>query len=208
MTSNVTPLGRRRPAAVRRRQVASLIVFYFDLGSPYTYLAAERADRMFAGLAWVPATCARLRRGASVDDVDRAAVALRAETLGLPLIWPVGAPPSVVRAMRVASLAAERGAGAAFVLAATRLTFCGSFDIDDPEILVVAASGAGIDTAQMSDAADDAGRDAAIEATGRRLVAAGAGRLPVLQVEQTLFCGEDRVGDAAIAARIPASTVG
>lgn len=203
---NVTPLGPRRAAAISRRQIASLTVFYFDLASPYTYLCAERADRMFAGLVWVPASCAQLRCGDRIDAVERAAIEQRAETLGLPLIWPARVSGRFDRAMRVAAMAGEHGAGAAFVLAATRLIFCGSFDIDDPEILVVAASVAGIDAREMRAAANDTGRDRAIEESGCQLVAAGVDRLPVLQVEQALFAGEDRLCEAAVAARTPART--
>ena len=110
----------------------------------------------------------------------------------------------VTGAMRVASLATERGVGAAFVLAATRLVFCGGFNIDDPEILAEAAAAAGIDLGEMLEAAGDPRRDGPIDAAGRRLLAAGVDRLPVLQVGPALFCGEDRLPDAVAAARASA----
>ena len=43
--------GRRRASAPALPRAT----LYFDLGSPYTYLAAERAERLFAGLEWRPA---------------------------------------------------------------------------------------------------------------------------------------------------------
>ena len=98
--------------------------------------------------------------------------------------------------MRVASLAGERGLGAAFVLAASRLVFCGGFDIDEPEILAEAGAAAGIDLGEMLHAAGDAGRDGPIEEAGRMLLAAGADRLPALRVGRMLFCGEDRLCEA------------
>ena len=61
---------RRRPAGVPR---APRVTFYFDLSSPFTYLAAERVDRQFAAVTWRPvleevlqlvAAVARARRGA------------------------------------------------------------------------------------------------------------------------------------------------
>ena len=57
--------------------------------------------------------------------------------------------------MRVAVLAAERGRGAAYVLAATRLAFCGGFDLDDPEILAEAATASGLTYEECMLAADD-----------------------------------------------------
>lgn len=210
----VTSLDSYRLVAARRRQTARLRqtprrvavrpTFYFDLASPYTYLAAERAERMFAGLQWVPASGEALRCGAFVAHDERAAAVRRAALLDLPLVWPPDPSARVVDAMRVASLAAERGLGAAFVLAASRLAFCGGYAIDDPEILAEAASAAGIDAHEMLRAARDVGRDAPIREAGRELLAAGANRLPALRVGGIVFCGEDRLSAAVAAARASA----
>jgi 2-hydroxychromene-2-carboxylate isomerase len=203
----VTSLDSYRIVAARRqtdRRAAARPAFYFDLTSPYTYLAAERAERMFAGLRWVPASGDALRWPAIVADDERAAVARRAALLDLPLVWPLDPPMRVVGAMRVAALAAERGAGAAFVLAASRLVFCGGYDIDDPEILAEAAAAAEIDVDEMLHAAGDPGRDAPIEQAARELLAAGADRLPALRVRGIVFCGENRLSEAAAAARATA----
>ena len=45
-------------------------------------------------------------------------------------------------------------------------------------------------------------------ATGRRLLAAGADRLPALRVRRALYWGEDRLSDAALAARLAAAAQG
>jgi 2-hydroxychromene-2-carboxylate isomerase len=192
----------RRAAAQPVRPRATL---YFDLGSPYTYLAAERADRLFAGLDWRPASAAALYQGAPLrDDRAIAAAGARAALLRLPLVWPETGPGpvrGVPVAMRVAALAAESGRGPAFVLAASRLAFCGGFDLDEPEILAEAAAAAGLGLDAALEAAADVRRDAPIEEAGRRLLAQGADRLPVLRLGRTLFCGEDRLAEAAAAAR-------
>jgi 2-hydroxychromene-2-carboxylate isomerase len=120
----------------------------------------------------------------------------------MPLSWPDGFPTEASAAMRIAGLAAEAGRGAAFVLAATRLAFCGGFDLDDPEILAEAAAAAGVVLDDCLAAARDEGRDGPIEATGRMLLAAGADRLPALRVGRALYWGERRVGDALYAARV------
>ena len=117
----VTSLEDHRQAR-RRRLSASAgapprATLFFDLGSPYTYLAAERADRLFARLEWLPAA-ADVLQGPALSEEGRRAVADRAALLGLPFVWPEEAPASVRGAMRVAALAAESGRGAAFVLAA------------------------------------------------------------------------------------------
>jgi 2-hydroxychromene-2-carboxylate isomerase len=186
----------RLPAAVGTGSARATL--FFDLGSPYTYLAAERAERLFTRLDWLPASADVLHDGELTDEAMRAAYD-RATLLGLPFVWPEERPQSVRGAMRVASLAAEHGCGAPFVLAATRLAVCGGFDISDPEILAEAAAAAGIGLHEALAAARDAGRDGLIEETGRALLAAGASRLPALRIGRTLFCGEDRLLEAAAA---------
>jgi 2-hydroxychromene-2-carboxylate isomerase len=190
----------RAKGIMRVDQLLPRATLYFDLRSPYTYLVAERADRLFDGLEWRPASADVLHGGELDADGPRAA-ADRARLLGLPLVWPEDRPYRVLRAMRVASLAAERGCGGAFVLAASRLAFCGGFDLDDPEILAEAAAAAGIALDDAFHAAGDVARDGPIEAAARLLLAAGVERLPVLKVGRTLFSGEDRLMEAAAAAR-------
>ncbi|MDX6719994.1 MAG: hypothetical protein QOJ63_2248 [Solirubrobacteraceae bacterium] len=203
----VTSLDSYRVVAARRqadRRAATRPAFYFDLTSPYTYLAAERAERMFAGLRWIPASGDALRWPTFVADAERVAIARRAALLDLPLVWPLDPPVRVVGALRVAALASERGAGAAFVLAATRLVFCGGYDIEDPEILAEAAAAADVDVDEMLHAAGDARRDRPMEQAGRELLAAGVDRLPALRVRGIVFCGENRMSEAAAAARATA----
>jgi 2-hydroxychromene-2-carboxylate isomerase len=179
---------------------------FFDLACPFTYLATERVERAFARVTWTAASAETLQRRSLADDretVDRvrAAAELRATALRLPLVWPEAYPKAVPAAMRAAAFAAGQEREGAFVLAAGRLAFCGGFDLDDPEILAEAAAAAGIPLDECLRAAGDARRDGAMEAAGRRLLAAGADRLPVLRIGRSLFWGEQRVGAAAAAVR-------
>ncbi len=205
----VISLADRR--AVRRtrndhRREPSRVEFLFDLCCPHSYLAAERVERAFDDVVWTPACTSTLSCGSiETDQVAlerrmREAEA-RAAELRLPLIWPERHPVPVPAAMRAASYASEEGRGAAFVLAAFRLAFCGGFDLDDPEILAEAAAAAGIGMEGCLQAVGDVSRDGAIEQAGRQLLAAGADRLPALRVGRSLFWGEHRVAEAAAAAR-------
>jgi 2-hydroxychromene-2-carboxylate isomerase len=184
--------------------------FFFDLASPFTYLAAERVDRAFDAVIWTPACARTLRcRALPADGEVEETVALaeqRAAALRLPLEWPERWPAAVPAAMRVAHHAAQEGRGGAFVLAATRLAFAGGFDLDDVEILTEAAAAAGLPLEAALRAARETRRDGAIEAAARRLLGAGADRLPALEVERGVFWGEDRVGDAAATARLQAAS--
>jgi 2-hydroxychromene-2-carboxylate isomerase len=209
---NVISLSERRQELAnatggRSRTRFARTTFSFDLMLPQTYLAAERVDQMFDGVRWQPASADRVWT-AGVPDARLAVEAEeRAAALGVPLVWPdrYGTPQRP--AMRAAALACEMGRGAAFVLAASRLAFCGGFDLGDPEVLAEAAAAACIPLDLCLAAAGDADRDAALDEAGRRLAERGALALPALRVGRTLFCGEERLSEAFAAASAADRTV-
>jgi 2-hydroxychromene-2-carboxylate isomerase len=201
----VIDLAQRRAAAQRKtlRREPQRAQLFFDLACPFSYLAAERVARAFAHVTWTATSAETLQRRSLADDpewLDRVRVAAerRAGELRLPLVWPEHFPRVVPAAMRAAAYAAEHGRGGEFVLAAGRLAFAGGFDLDDPEILAEAAA---IPLYECLRAAGDFGRDGVAEELGRRLLAAGADRLPALRVGRSLFWGEQRVGAAAASVR-------
>jgi len=202
-------LAERRAAREERtgqRVSPARAEFLFDLCCPFSYLAAERVDRIFDVVTWTPASTSALCCGSLASDPEglagyRLSAEKRALELRLPLIWPERFPEEVPAAMRAAHYASEQGRGAPFVLAAGRLAFCGGFDLDDPELLAEAAAAAGIDMQGWLQALGELHRDGEIEAAGRSLLAAGADRLPALRVGDGLFCGEHRIDEAAAAAR-------
>jgi 2-hydroxychromene-2-carboxylate isomerase len=191
-------LSRERAARARpeRRQSRGRVTFFFDLTSPFTYLAAERVDRLFGQVDWRPALS-----DAVPADMDAERAEHRAEMLRMPLVWPETFPAAGRAAMRVASLAADEGRGAPFALAACRLAFCGGFDLDDPEVLAEAAAAAGLGLDGCLAAAGDRERDAELDRVGRGLAEHGAACMPAIRVGRALFCGEDRLAEAAAAAR-------
>jgi len=206
---DVISLDERRSARLaipERRPSRMKVTFFFDLASPFTYLAAERVDRLFPGLTWSPALTEALHAGDPLSvredrEAAQAAAEQRAQMLHMPLVWPDEQPADARVAMRVAALAAADGRAAPFVLAASRLAFCGGFDLDDPEVLAEAAAAAGLGLPEVLAAAGDQSRDGEMEATSLRLLAQGATRLPVLRVGRTLFSGESRIAEAAAAVR-------
>jgi 2-hydroxychromene-2-carboxylate isomerase len=183
------------------------VEFFFDLVSPWTYLAAERAERLFANGRWKPAIGDALAGGRWApdprDEALRDAAEERAVELRLPLVWPDDWPNGGRGAMRVAALAAERGRAAPFVLAASRLAFCGGYELDDPEVLAEAAAAAGLALGDALAAAGELRRDGAMERTAMRLLRGGADELPAVIVDRQLFAGERRLAEAAAAAAAP-----
>ena len=108
------------------------VAFYFDLGSPYAYLSAERISRLFAdsGLAqpeWKPVLLgglfARFERGSwaltDVREEGMREVERRAQAQALqPIRWPDPFPANTLHAMRVATYAKSIGRTISFTLAA------------------------------------------------------------------------------------------
>ena len=183
---------RRHPHEILRAQC------YVDLACPFSYLTAERVQRAFSNLSWCLAYNAVVDRRDPAADPARAArvratAERRAAELRLPLLWPDRFPREAPAAMRAASLAIEHGRGGEFILAAGRLAFCGGFDLEDPDVLAEAAAAAQLDLDECLHAARDERRDSGIESTSRRLLAAGAERLPVVRVGRTLLWSERRI---------------
>ena len=116
---------------------------------------------------WRPASAAALERcDAGLADRGagersrRAAERRAADAAPAAAVARPRPPQDVPAAMRAAvATRPSAGRGAAFVLAAGRLAFCGGFDLDDPEILAEAAAAAGIGLDECLRAAGDVARD-------------------------------------------------
>jgi len=180
--------------------------FFFDVCCPFSYLAAERVERLLGEVEWIPTSSVALRDGTcEMSREEMEAAERRAAELRLPLVWPDRFPLYLPAAQRAAAYAAQAGEGARFALAAARLAFCGGFDLEDPEILAEAAAAAGIQPHDCFAAIADTELDAPLEATARGLASRGVERLPAVRVGGRLFAGEDRLGEAAALARVAAA---
>jgi 2-hydroxychromene-2-carboxylate isomerase len=196
-----------RTAGARLRVRHAPVVFHFDLSCPFSYLAAERVERLIPQARWRPTVAEALRdrlsgRDADAIDRSRAAAERRAHELKLPLVWPARHPRPVRAGMRAALRAAHYGHGPAFALAAARLAFCGGFDLDDPETLVEAAAASGMSLDACLRAGGETALDCALARPAARLLAAGADRLPAITVGGAAHCGDEIVAAAAAAARL------
>src|SRR5215212_871436 len=107
----------------------SRAVFYYDVGSPWSYLAGERAAHVLGTVPeWQPVLAAALP-GAE-EPVDRDAVERAAAEQGLLAVrWPDPFPFDPLAAMRVAAYAKSGGRAVAFSLAAMRQAFAAGRDL-------------------------------------------------------------------------------
>lgn len=190
------PAARSVPVAEHSGDRAA---FYFDLACPFSYLAAERVERLLGDIEWVP-TPSRALNG-SVAHEDREAIVARAATMAqaarLPLVWPDDFPAAVPRAMRAALYAAEIGAGARFALAASRMAFCGAFDLEKSAVLADVAAAANLPVKECLAAASEDWRDEELEATAASLSDHGISALPVVGVQGRWFDGMGGLVEAA-----------
>src|SRR5881394_2089072 len=128
--------------------------FYFDLGSPYAYLTAERISGLFTDAEleqpeWQPILLGglfqRFGRESWANGPGReegiAEVERRARDLGLaPLVWPEPWPGNMLFAMRVASFAKQTGRTVSFALAAFRQAFAAGRDLSEHDNVLIAAA--------------------------------------------------------------------
>lgn len=188
-----------------------MAVLYYDVGSPFAYLAVERAASvlgeaprlqpvLLGGLfkATGRSSWARGdedRRRAGMAEVER-----RAAAYGLPPVrWPDPWPNDGLFAMRVAVWAHEQGRGPEFATAAMRLAFAEGANLGEPEPVLAAATAAGLDEESARAAGGDGEVKAALRAATDAAQARGVFGVPTVEAAGELFWGDDRLEDAAAA---------
>jgi 2-hydroxychromene-2-carboxylate isomerase len=169
-------------------------VFYYDVGSPWSWLAGERVHEVL-GLVpvWQPVLAA------APEDVDRAAVERAAAAQGLPALrWPEAFPFDSELVTRAATFAKQTGRAVAFSLAAMRQAFAAGRDLSVPDNVLIAAAACELHPRAVLAAVETrAVRDALVTAG-----AAGIARVPALRVADELVEGPG--APEAAAALLPA----
>jgi len=186
---------------------------YFDLGSPYSYLAVERAPAVLGvdpQLEPILLGAIFERRGYGTwgHTADRgwnvAEVERRAREYGLPPVcWPPGWPPNTLRAMRAATWAKSRGLVREFALAAYRRAFVDGLDLADLRVVVDAAADAGLPTEELRAAIAEPELKSALRTATQAAWDAGVRGVPSLRAGTAVYFGDDRLGEAAAAVRVP-----
>jgi 2-hydroxychromene-2-carboxylate isomerase len=186
-------------------------VFYYDLGSPYSYLTAERLQGLLPVMpVWQPILLGGIwqqsggRSWGFTDEREagQAEVERRAAEYGLmPVRWPEGWPNNTLKAMRAAIFAQSIGRAVAFSLAAFRQAFAGGKDLSEVVNVLVAAAACelhpnAILKALETQSVKDKLREATQEAYDR-----GVRGVPTIAVGDQLFWGDDRLEEAAAAIR-------
>ncbi len=190
------------------------VTFYFDLGSPYAYLTAERISGVFseAGLEqpeWQPILLGglfqRFGRDSWANGPGReeglAEVERRASKYGLPpLTWPQPFPGNTLFAMRAATFAKQTGRTVSFALAAFRQAFAAGRDLSDPDNVMIAAAACELHPRALEKAAGTDGVKGALREATDAAAELGVIGVPSLLVGEEVFWGDDRVEEAVAVA--------
>ena len=184
-------------------------IFYFDLGSPYAYLAAERLDEVIPEpVLWQPVLLGGLfkltgrsswalgdyrRREAGMAEIER-----RARSYGLPAMrWPDPWPSDYLFAMRAATFAFGAGRGRQFVITAFRTAFQSGTDLSIPANVLKAAAPAGLSATDLRAATEDPAIKLALRGATETAYERGVFGVPTVAIDDELFWGDDRLQDAA-----------
>lgn len=204
MSGDALPITHHRghdDAAESEETAGVQPAFYFDLGSPEAYLAAERVMATLPVVPeWTPILAAALPGYAPGDPAARrATVEARAPSRHVqPLRWPPGWPADAREAMIAATYAKQIGRVVAFSLAAFRQAFAGGRDLTQDTILIAAAA-CEMHPRAVLQALGRASVARALDAATAEAAAAGVRDVPALRIGDDVFHGDDGI-DAAAAA--------
>ncbi len=185
--------------------------FFFDISSPWTYLAFSRiealAERCAVEIDWKPVLV-----GGIFNSVNEEVYAQRAKpnpvkgryyvkdlrdwaafcniTIGQPEVFPVRA----VSVMRGALFAADEGCLPAYAWAAFRAYWGDLRDISQPQELRAICTSVGLDPEQFFTAIDSAAIKERLRANTEDVIARGGFGSPTMFINETdMYFGNDRL---------------
>ncbi len=186
------------------------IPFYFDLVSPYSWLALRQVETFAAhhGVAFSPRPvvyAALLEAAGLVGPVESPTkraytftdVVRCARRLGLPITGPPAHPFRSLQALRVACLFRREQGGLALCAALAHAAWGEGRDLEDPSVLAGVVEAAGLPAGKLEERC----RTPEIKEDLRRLtaeaVAAGVFGVPTFVLDGELFWGHDRLDHLA-----------
>lgn len=185
---------------------APIIEFFWDVTSPYTYLAStqieEVAARHGAKLQWRPFLLGGVFKSTNnkppADNPYKVRYMLRnlqhwADYLGVPFRFPENFPIMSLLPMRTAVAADRDGRGPAYAKALMQAYWVEGVNLADPETLRATADAAGFDGAELIAAAETPEVKDALKAATAEAVQRGAFGAPTFFVGDELFWGNDNI---------------
>jgi 2-hydroxychromene-2-carboxylate isomerase len=184
------------------------ITFYFDVGSPYAYLAAERLPALLPEpVRWQPVLLGGLfkltgrsswalgdyrRRQAGMAEIERRTRSYRLP----PMRWPDPWPGDYLQAMRAVTYAFTVGRGREFTMTAFRNAFQRGVDLAIPGRVLETAQQAGFERGEVERAIQDPAIKTALREATDTAYEIGVFGVPTIAIDDELFWGDDRLPDA------------
>jgi 2-hydroxychromene-2-carboxylate isomerase len=187
------------------------VSIYFDLGSPYAYLAIARAAAVFGrppdlepvllgaifALRGSGSWSQTAQRASGIAEVER-----RAFAYGLPaVVWPEGWPVDGLPMMRAATWAKQQDAIDAFARAAFAHQFVHGRDLSGADALAAVAEEAGLSGDELRAAIESPAVKDRLKLATADAWNLGVRGVPTVRVGRRLFHGDDRLEVAAGHAR-------
>jgi 2-hydroxychromene-2-carboxylate isomerase len=180
--------------------------FYFDLSSPYSYLAATQlgplAARHGATVAWKPMVLAAVFKAADnhmpaqsppkakymFDDLARWAA-----KYGVPFVMNARFPMNTIKPERLILAAEPTGRAAELALALFRAMWVEDKDISSADVMRDIAGGLGVDADALLAATDSPAVKDKLRANTDAAIALGCFGAPTMVVGDAIFWGNDRL---------------
>jgi 2-hydroxychromene-2-carboxylate isomerase len=185
-------------------------IFYFDLGSPYAWLAAERIHQVLpTPPVWQPILLGGIwqqsggRSWATTDRRDEGMREIegRAKAYGLlPVKWPDPWPNNGLKVMRAAIFAQQAGRTVAFALAAFRQAFAGGRDLSDIDNVLIAGAACELHPNAVLKGIEMQSTKDRLRAATEEAYDRGVRGVPSVVVHDEVFWGDDQLERAAEAA--------
>lgn len=180
--------------------------FFFDLSSPYSYLAATQlpalAARTGAEIAWKPLVLHAVFQATGNDMPARVAAKARymladlerwARHYGVPFRFASRFPANTIKAMRLILVGADSGRAAETSLEAFRAMWVEDRDLGDAAELGAIARKVGLDPDQTLAAIETPAIKDRLRASTDEAIRRGAFGAPAIFVGEELFWGNDRL---------------
>jgi 2-hydroxychromene-2-carboxylate isomerase len=182
-------------------------VFYYDVGSPYAWLCAERINAVLPRPpVWQPILLGGLfkihdRRSWAQSDEREAGmreVERRAAAYGLGSVcWPEPWPGNTLFAMRAATFAARAGKAVSFSLAAFRQAYAGGRDLSDPDNVLIAGAACELHPRALLAGAQTQATKERLKHATEEAARLGVVGVPSVSVGGEVFWGDDRLEEVA-----------
>lgn len=186
--------------------MSQVIEFFWEAGSPYTYLAATQVEALAretgAAVQWKPFLIGAVfkARGTTLPAAIPAKaqymfqdLARWARQYGVPVTHPKVFPVNSVLAARAAVAAADSGGEAKAALALLRAYWGEGHDISQPDVVQRALDGAGLDGSALLARTQDTAVKDGLRRNTDEAIERGAFGAPTFFVGKAMFWGNDRL---------------